>query len=294
MTALPTVRSILFVPGIRPEFIPKALSAEADALVLDLEDSVSHHAKTQAREHVSHALRQASDRLTLVRINHPSCGMLEDDLAVLAPHPLQMIVLPKVESPLDVQEADRLLAAVERKHGLKSHSIGMMVVVESSLGLRVLYDSIGASDRVSAAALASAEEGDFLVEIGGAWTPDGTALAYARGKFVCDARAAKVPWLLDGAFMNLSNTQALERESRLARTYGFNGKMAIHPRQVPVINQVFGPSDAEVARARALLNAFRAAEAQGRAAVQFDGMMVDYANVKRAEQILALAGQSSG
>ena len=291
MHALPAVRSVLFVPGIRPEFIPKADAAGADALVLDLEDSVSRHAKGQARTHVAAALRERSDRLTFVRVNHPELGFLAEDLSVLAPHAMQVVILPKAEQVEDVIAVDRLLAQFEGASGLAANSIYVTVVVESSLGLRNLYDLIRAAPRVRGAALASAEEGDFIVEIGAQWTPDGTALAYGRGKFVCDARAAKAEWLFDGAFMNLTSGDALERESRLARTCGFNGKMAIHPRQVAVINQVFSPSIAEIARARKLLDAFRAVEAQGRGALQFDGMMVDYANVKRAEQILARAGQ---
>lgn len=290
MNFLPVVRSILFVPGIRPEFIAKAAAAGPDALVLDLEDSVAHDAKDAARKHVAEALRLRGDRLTLIRVNHPQLGMLEQDLSVLAPHALQAIVLPKVEQAGEVEVLDGLLAAFERANGLAANSISVTVVVESALGLRNLYDFIRAAPRVRGAALASAEEGDFIVDIGAQWTPDGTALAYARGKFVCDARAAKVEWLLDGAFMNLTGIDALERESRLARTCGFNGKMAIHPRQVATINQVFSPSAAEIERARKLIDAFRIAEAQGRGAVQFEGMMIDYANLKRAEQLLALAG----
>mgnify|MGYP003346199588 FL=1 len=289
MRVLPVVRSVLFVPGVRPEFIPKADAAGADALVLDLEDSVSHNAKAAARSNLAKALAERANRLTFVRINHPAIGSLEADLSVLAPHMNQAIILPKCEHVADVVAVDRQLAAFEHAHGLEADGLTVVVVVESPLGLRNLYEFLVAAPRVRGAALASAEEGDFIVELGAQWTPDGTALAYARGKFACDARAAKAQWLFDGAFMNLTSNEALERESRLARVCGFNGKMAIHPRQVATINQVFSPSDAELERARRMIDAFREAEAQGRGAVQFEGMMVDYANIKRAEQLLALA-----
>ena len=288
MRVLPVVRSALFVPGVRPEFIPKADTAGADALVLDLEDSVSHNAKAAARLNLTKALGERADRLTFVRINHPSAGCLELDLSVLAPHTNQAIILPKCEQVADVVAVDRWLAGFERAHQLDSDTLTVVVVVESPLGLRNLYELLVASPRVRGAALASAEEGDFIVELGAQWTPDGTALSYARGKFACDARAAKAQWLFDGAFMNLTSNEALERESRLARVCGFNGKMAIHPRQVATINQVFSPSAAEIDRAQRMIAAFREAEAQGRGAVQFEGMMVDYANIKRAEQLLAL------
>lgn len=284
------VRSVLFVPGSRPEFLAKAAAAGADAFILDLEDSVAAQAKAEARSNVADALRRSNpDRLTFVRINHPGLGALESDLSVLAPHGMQAVVVPKVDGVQDVEPVDRLLGEFERANGLAPHAISVMVTVESSVGLRNLFDVLRATPRARGAALASAEEGDFMVDIGGRWTPDGTALAYARGKFVCDARAAGADWVMDGAFMNLKSAEALETECELARTFGFNGKMAIHPRQVPVINQVFSPSAEEIQRARELVAAFRAAEAQGKGAVQFQGMMVDYANVKRAEKILALA-----
>jgi citrate lyase subunit beta/citryl-CoA lyase len=182
MPSLHTLRSILFVPGSRPDFLPKAAVAGADALVLDLEDSVPQHAKDEARLHVASALRQSPEKLTFVRVNHPDLGMLEKDLSVLAPHAMQAVILPKVESVDDVRSVDRLLTEFERSNSIESNSISVMVVVESSLGLRNLYDFVRAAPRVRGAALASAEEGDFIVDIGGQWTPAGTAFAYARGK----------------------------------------------------------------------------------------------------------------
>jgi citrate lyase subunit beta/citryl-CoA lyase len=136
--------------------------------------------------------------------------------------------------------------------------------------------------------LASAEQGDFMVDLGGRWTPNSFALAYPRAQMVVDARAAGLSWLVDGVFMNLADLQALENESLLARELGFVGKMAIHPTQIDVMHRVFSPSEAEIEHARGLLAAFRAAEAQGIGAVRYRGMMVDYANVRLAERTLAL------
>lgn len=293
VTSLPRLRSTLFVPGIREDFGRKALASGADALVLDLEDSVPPAAKDEARRIVADHLRRSDGPRALVRINSPREGGLSADCAALAPSRLLGIVVPKVESADDLVELDDRLSAFERVHALPANTVSVIVTVESCAGLRVLYDVIRSSGRVRGAALASAEEGDLMVDIGGEWTPGGEALAYARGRFVCEGRAAAAEWLLDGAFMNLKDDEALRHESRLARTCGFNGKFAVHPRQVTVINDVFSPSAVEVERAYALLDAFRQAEAAGRGAVQFRGMMVDYANVKRAEQVIALAGRPS-
>jgi citrate lyase subunit beta/citryl-CoA lyase len=282
------IRSYLFVPGTRTELVSKAIATGADALVLDLEDSVPQARKEEARASVSAALAGSSDRLTFLRINHPRLGDLEKDLAVLAPHDAQAIMVPKVEDVRDLEELDARLAAHELDAGLESDAISVLVVIESSVGLRNLFDTVSRTKRVRGAALATAEEGDFMCDIGGKWTATGEALTYARGKLVCDARAAKMSWLVDGAFMQLTDDKALECESRLARTHGFNGKVAVHPRQVKTINEVFSPTDAEVERAQKLIDAFRGAESQGRGAIQFQGMMVDYANVRWAEQILSV------
>jgi len=283
------LRSFLFVPGTRTNLLPKALATGADAIILDLEDSVPPAQKEEARASVSIELARSPERLTFLRINHPRLGNLDKDLAALAPHGKQAVMVPKVEGARDIEEIDARLAAHELGAGLEAGAISILVVIESSMGLRNLFDTVSHTKRVRGAALASAEEGDFMCDIGGQWTPTGEALTYARGKFVCDARAAKMTWLLDGAFMQLTDEPALECESRLARTHGFNGKVAVHPNQVKSINRVFSPTDAEVERAQKLIDAFREAESQGRGAIQFQGMMVDYANVHWAEQILSVA-----
>jgi citrate lyase subunit beta/citryl-CoA lyase len=283
------IRSMLLVPGIRRDFLQKAANAGADALVLDLEDSVPAAAKSEARCIVANALAQSAGHLTFIRFNHPGAGGLVDDLAGLAPHENQAIMLSKVGSAQDIVEVDAKLTSFERSVKLRPHSISVVVMVESSIGLRNMFDTLRSTSRIRGAALATAEEGDFMNDIGGQWTPGAEALTYARGKFVCDARAAGVNWVLDGAFINLRDTDALEKESRIARVHGFNGKAAIHPCQVPVINKVFSPTPEELERAQQMIDAFRIAEAAGHGAVRFQGMMVDYANVRRAEHILALA-----
>jgi citrate lyase subunit beta/citryl-CoA lyase len=289
----PALRSILFVPGSRIELLPKAEAAGPDAIVLDLEDSVATGAKDQARIGVAAALRQRTDRLTIIRFNHPNHGMLERDMSVLAAHSSQVVLVPKITDLHDIREIDALLAKFEANHALRPNSISMIAGIESAKGLRIVYDVLCGAPRVRGAVLASAEEGDLIVDLGGCWTPDGTALAYSRGKFVCDSRAAEVAWILDGAFLNLEDSSLLERETKLARIHGFTGKVAIHPGQVRTINEVFSPSADEIDRAKRLVETFRAAVLQGKGAVKFDGMMIDYANVKRAEQILAFA-QANG
>ena len=284
------LRSLLFVPGSRPEFFVKAEASGADALVFDLEDAVAPGMKGLARERVAAELARRTQGLTFVRINHPERGELENDLAVLAPHAAQAVMAPKISGPDDLRELDERLALHERRAGLERDAIGVLVVIETCLGLRNLFETLRSFPRVRGAGLASAEQGDLMVELGGQWTPGGEALAYARGKFVCEARAARSPWLIDGAFMNLTDADALQKEAGIGRVHGFTGKIAIHPRQVETLNRVFSPTASEVERARDLLAAYQDAQTQGRGAVKVRGMMVDAANARWAEQVLASAG----
>jgi citrate lyase subunit beta/citryl-CoA lyase len=290
---LSPLRSILFAPGTRPDLFDKAFAAGPDAVVLDLEDSVPPPRRSEARANVAAALARGCDRLTFIRINHPQAGALEQDLAVLAPHPTQAVMVPKVDGPADLAEIDERLGALEAAAGLPAHAVSLMVVIETALGLRNLYDTLCAMPRVRAAGLATAEEGDLMVDLGAQWTTDGQALAYARGRFVCDGRAAGVA-LYDGAFTNIRDREGLEQECRLARRLGFDGKVAIHPRQLDAIHAAFAVSERELERARRIIAAFRAAEAEGQGVVQVDGKMVDYANVRQAERILAQAGSFAG
>ena len=126
------------------------------------------------------------------------------------------------------------------------------------------------------------------MDLGGRWTPRSLALTYPRSKLVVDSRAAGVEWILDGVFMNLKDMQMLREECLIARELGFVGKMAIHPTQVDVMHEVFSPSEKEIEYARGLIAAFREGEARGVGAVKYEGMMVDYANVRLAERTLAL------
>ena len=284
-------RTLLFAPCARPELMAKAQDSQADALIFDLEDSVPEQTKPQARLNVREALAQGLRKPVFVRINHPRAGDSQADLDALSAAPsahLVGVILPKAEQAADIEALAKQLDALEARSGLPRGHLKILPLVETCLGLRHTHDMAKSSDRVCGMSLASAEQGDFMVDLGGRWTPSGLALAYPRAKMVVDARAAGLSWLVDGVFMNLADLQALENECLLARELGFVGKMAIHPTQIDAMHRVFSPSEAEIEYARGLLAAFRAAEAQGIGAVRYRGMMVDYANVRLAERTLSL------
>lgn len=290
----PMYRTLLFAPGGRPELLAKAQAGAADALIFDLEDSVALHAKDEARANIAASLASGLAKPMYLRIQNPGAGDSASDLAVLknarSLGNVMGVILPKAEKVEDVQTVAAALADIEKKHALPDGHLAIVPLVETCLGLRNTYDLCRATPRVKGIALASAEEGDFMVDLGGRWTPQSLALSYPRSKLVVDARAAGVQWIVDGVFMNLKDLQALRTECMLARELGCTGKMAIHPTQVDVMHEVFSPSAEEVEYARGLLEAFREGEARGLGAVKYRGMMIDYANVRLAERTLSLAG----
>jgi citrate lyase subunit beta/citryl-CoA lyase len=286
-------RTLLFAPAARPELLAKAQTGKADALIFDLEDSVAAHAKDEARANVAKSLADGLAKPMYLRINNPRAGDHRADIAVLANSAslanVMGVILPKADDAADVETIARELAEVEKRHGLAADSLAIIPLIETCLGLRNTFELCRASPRVRGIALASAEQGDFIVDLGGRWTPASLALAYPRSKMVVDARAAGIEWIVDGVFMNLKDTEALATECRIAREVGCTGKMAIHPTQVDVMHEIFSPSAEELEYARGLIEAHREATAKGIGAVRYNGMMVDYANVRLAERTLSLA-----
>jgi citrate lyase subunit beta / citryl-CoA lyase len=291
------LRSLLFSPGSRPDMMAKARRSGADGLIFDLEDAVAPSARAAAREAVAAALTEepaaAPDRpapaspLVFVRVNHPSTGELEADLdAVVGAGPFG-IVLPKTETAAEVAALDEAIGVREKRAGRPPGAIVLLPLVESCLGLRFTYEIAKASPRVVGLAFSSGEDGDFMADLDGQWTPAGEAMLYPRSKLICDTRAAGLSWPVDGVFMQVDDEAALAEECRLARRLGFAAKMAIHPRQLSAIHAAFTPTPEEIAFAKGLLAAFEEAQASGSGAFRFQGLMVDKANVRRAEQVLA-------
>jgi citrate lyase subunit beta/citryl-CoA lyase len=284
-------RTLLFAPGSRAELLTKAQLGAADAMIFDLEDSVPLNAKDEARKNVQQALALGLKKPMYLRISNPRAGDYLADLGVLANQSLVNVAgvaLPKADDAQDIETVSKALQEIEIKAGVVVGSLSILPMIETCLGLRNSFDIAKSSKRVSGMALASAEEGDFMVDLGGRWTPRSLALNYPRSKLVVDSRAAGLEWIVDGVFMNLKDTQMLREECLIARELGFVGKMAIHPTQVDVMHEVFSPSAEEIEYARGMIAAFREGEARGVGAVKYQGMMVDYANVRLAERTLAL------
>ncbi|MBD9371045.1 CoA ester lyase [Rhizobium sp. ARZ01] len=292
------MRSLLFVPGDSQKKLEKALATDADALLIDLEDSVSLQSKTEARQITSAFLSEHRNKVGrprfYVRVNGLTTGMTDVDLDGIMQAAPDGIVLPKTVGGADVTLLSAKLAVREAGFGLVDGSTRILAIAtENAAGLFALGTFAGASDRLTGLAWG----GEDLSADLGAETNRGDDGAYtdpyrlARSLTLLGAAVAGVD-AVDAVFTNFRDTVGLKEECRMARRDGFVAKMAIHPAQVPVINEAFTPSAEAVEKARQVIEAFETNKGAGVVAV--DGEMLDRPHLLRAERLLAGLAASNG
>jgi citrate lyase subunit beta/citryl-CoA lyase len=291
MTA--AIRSALFVPGDSPAKLAKSLSAGADALILDLEDSVAVERKEGARATTLAFLRDARKNdprpLLMVRVNALDTGLTDADLdAVVAGRP-DAIMLPKAEGGAAVAHLDAKLTAREAIHGLPDGTIRIVAIAtETASALFVAGTYGGASPRLTGLSWGAE---DLSADLGAETNRDAEGrftepFRFARNLCLAAAAAAKIQ-AIDTVFVDFRDLDRLKCEAEEARRDGFTAKLAIHPAQVQTINEVFTPSPAAIAKARAVVAAF--AEKPGAGVVGIAGVMYDRPHLERAKQLLARA-----
>jgi len=273
-------RSVLFTPGTRADRWAKALQGPADVAIADLEDAVAPGDKDAARGAVAKALEASAPARVErgVRINAWPSAWAEADLAALAPLQPDLVALPKAESPDAVREVTRAL----RAHGCEA---GLLLLLETPQGVLHAGALAAASPRVRAVAFGAE---DYAAAVGARRTREGTEVLWARSQVVAAAAAAGVD-AIDQVFVALRDLEGLEQEARFAAHLGFAGKMVLHPEQVAPVHHAFQPTEAEVAAARRILDAVRAAGAREGGVVVVEGRMVDKPLLRQAERVLARA-----
>ncbi len=281
--AIQPLRSFLFAPGNHTRRVEKALSLQADAVILDLEDAVATAEKRTTRDAVIAALTRPRRPLLYVRVNAVDTEFCYGDLAAIVRPGLDGIILPKVESAGGLATVDWLLAQIEREHGLVSRAIELIPIIETARGLNQIDAILASGTRVKRVAFGA---GDFTLDVNMAWSRNEAELTYARAKIATASRAAGIEAPLDTVWIDLADEEGLEASARTALGFGFQGKMCIHPNQIAVVNRVFTPSEAEIALAERVVAAFARAEAEGSAAIQLDGKFIDYPIVYRAQRVL--------
>jgi len=280
-------RSILFMPGDRLSKIIKATEIEVDSIVMDLEDGVALNGKQNARRTIQKALHTLDfgPRERLIRLNPVDSPYFTDDLKATVPGHPNGYVLPKVETAEDIETACRALLLMEVKQNFPPRTLKLLAVIESAKGIMNLKEIAGASMRLDAL-LFGAE--DLASDMGAQRTPEGWEIFYARSALVTAAAAYKLQ-AIDMIYTDLHDLVGLEEEGRSAHRMGYAGKMAIHPRQVPILQQAFSPSHEAIDYAQRLIAAHEIHQATGIGAFDFEGVMVDMPMVRSAEHVLAQA-----
>jgi citrate lyase subunit beta/citryl-CoA lyase len=271
------LRSLLFVPGDRPDRMEKALALGADALILDLEDAVAIAAKPAARAAVAAFLAQPRRVRLFVRVNPLDSGMIDDDLAAVLPARPDGIVLPKAEGAPSLAALDTRLSGDIAILPIATETPAAIFTLGSYGGVtsRLAGLTWGAEDLPAAIGAATSREAD------GSYT---APYQLARSLTLFGAHAAGVP-AIETVYPDFRNLDGLAAYAARARRDGFTGMMAIHPTQVAVINAAFSPSEEEIAHARRVVALF--AENPGAGALGLDGKMIDAPHLKAAQRLLA-------
>jgi citrate lyase subunit beta/citryl-CoA lyase len=285
------MRSLLFVPADGGSKLDKALASGADAVIIDLEDSIAPDRKAQARESAAAFLKaavaQASRPRLLVRVNAIATGLIDEDLDAVVPARPDAILLPKAEGGASIIHADAKLTAREAIAGLAEGRVKIVAqAIETAAGLFAAGNIRGASRRLIG--LTWGPE-DLSAEIGAEANRDAQGLLtepYRLARSVClYAAAAAGVAAIETVYVDFRNLAGLKRETEEARRDGFVGRLAIHPAQVSVINEVFTPTADAIARAQAIVDAF--AKAPGAGVVAIEGKMYDRPHLARAQALLA-------
>lgn len=284
-------RSYLFAPGNAEKLLARVFSAGADAAVLDLEDAVPEGEKARARDRV--AARLASADLTLppcgvhVRVNGMETGSTEADIDAVVGPGLAAIRLPKAEHGEGVRQASAWIARAEERQGMPPGAVRLDLTIETALGVANARELAACDPRIGTLVFGQA---DFLRDVGAEMGPDGLETLHARSMLVIAARAAGLPPPIEGAHTRLRDPGGLRAAALSARRLGFLGMSAIHPEQIPIIHEVFTPTDEEVRWAREVFAAYGDALGRGSGAVRLpDGRFVDRPIAERARRILWLA-----
>ena len=282
------IRSFLFTPANHPRRVEKVFQVGADAVILDLEDAVAISEKPAARQDVVNAFSSRPNSATrhYVRVNSIDTPYCEDDIKATVGPWLDGVVLPKVESRACLNELERMLAAAEAEQGIPVGSLDLMPIIETARGVESAKKIATADSRIKRLAFGG---GDYTLDLNYQWEADEAVLAYARAKLSHASRLGDLEPPIDTVVLQIKDNDRFLQSARQGKQFGFGGKLCIHPDQIPLTHEIFTPSEAEIAHARAVVAAFEAAEAAGSASIQLDGYFIDYPIVYKSQRILALA-----
>ncbi|EMW5352672.1 citrate (pro-3S)-lyase subunit beta [Enterococcus faecalis] len=279
-------RTMMFVPGANAAMLRDAPLYGADSIMFDLEDAVSLKEKDSARVLVHSALKtfDYGNIEIVVRINALDAGGAEDiESMVLAG--VDVIRLPKTETAQDIIDVEAVITEVEQQNDIPVGTTKMMAAIESAEGVLNAPAIAKSSTRLIGIALGAE---DYVTNMKTRRHPDGQELFFARSMILHAARAAGIA-AIDTVYSDVDNTEGFEAEVRLIKQLGFDGKSVINPRQIPLVNTIYAPTEKEIQNAKEVIWGIREAEAKGSGVISVNGKMVDKPIVERAERVIALA-----
>jgi len=279
-------RSYLFAPGNHERRVEKALGLGADVVILDLEDAVAISEKKSTRELINKTLEQPRNCAVFVRVNAYDTEFCYGDICSIVSENLDGIVLPKLESLEDLRSIDWLLGNLEQERGLPNGSIDLMPIIETAVGLVNIREIARADMRVKRLAFGG---GDYTRDLGMEWTLKEDELLPVRSEMVLASRFGKLEPPVDTVFIHIKEHDAFRSSCSNILGLGFQGKMCIHPDQVPVTNETFTPDPEEVKWSQRVIDEFAKAEKAGIASIQVDGYFVDYPIVEKAQRTVDIA-----
>lgn len=279
-------RALLYMPGDDWHKINKALTLGVDCICMDMEDGVALNRKAEARQTIARALQELDFGRAekLARINAVGSGLELEDIQAVLPYRPDGIVVPKIETFAQVEWASGQIAAAEQAHGWPAGSLRMLVGVETARGILNLAQ-IAAHPRLDGIIFGGE---DYAASIGAVRTPEAVELLYARSAVVT-ACAAYGLQAIDIVTIEFRDLERIAAEARFGAGLGFSGKQIIHPNQVAPVQEAFTPSEAAIAQAKRLVEAFEQHQAQGKGAFALDDKMIDMPLLKAAQSTLARA-----
>ncbi|MCG8483762.1 MAG: citrate (pro-3S)-lyase subunit beta [Clostridia bacterium] len=280
-------RTMLYVPGNNPGMIRDAHIYGSDSIMFDLEDSVSINEKDAARFLVYSALETIDYGRSevVVRINGLDTPFGKEDVKAMVSVKPDIIRLPKTEKPEDIIQIDELIGELEAEIGIEVGTIKLMAAVENALGAINAYQIASASKRLVGIAIGAE---DFVTDLKTTRSLDGIELLTARSMILFAARAAGID-AIDTVFSDVNDEEGFEKEVRLIKQLGFDGKSIINPRQIEIIHRIFTPTEEEINKSMRIIQAIKEAESRGSGVVNLDGKMIDKPIVQRAQRIIDLA-----
>lgn len=286
-------RSMLFVPGHKSSWAEKAVNSGADAIILDLEDSVPPASKAEAR----HTVRDTVDRLASsgvrtavwVRVNSVDSGLFNDDVEAIITEGVVGILMPKIFTAREVQDIDAVLTHVEKTRGLEPGGVQLMVSLETAQSMNNIEEIAASTPRLVCMLGATGPDADVGRELGFEFTPEGLESLYLRSRILVASRANGMHHPLSGVWQDIADLEGLRKFALDARGLGYRGLALIHPSHVEITNEVFTPPQEHIDMCRRLVAAFEKAQEEGHAAIDFEGQHVDIAHVKTAKGIIELA-----